>query len=258
MRQRPAAVIAEYRSVKFRGTSGALAGSGCARKGRVRILIVEDDRKTAKALRKGLEAESHSVAVAHTGEEAFFLVNSQPFELVVLDIMLPGRGGIEILSAMRKRGLKIPVLIVTAKDAVTDRVQGLDAGADDYLVKPFAFAELSARVRALLRREPVVTMVIEDLEMDLVTRTARRASQPLDLTPREFDLLAYLLRHQGEVVSREMIARDIWKETWRYTPLDNVIDVHMVRLRRKVDEKHATKLLRTIRGVGFTLKADAV
>jgi DNA-binding response OmpR family regulator len=226
-----------------------------AQKKRVRILIVEDDRKTAKALRKGLESESHNVAVAHTGEDAFFLVNSQSFELVVLDIMLPGRGGIEILSAMRKRGLKTPVLIVTAKDAIRDRVQGLDAGADDYLVKPFAFAELSARVRALLRRESPVTLTLEDLEMDLVARTTRRAKQPLDLTPREFELLAYLLQHQGEIVSREMIARDVWKETWRYTPLDNVIDVHMVRLRRKVDESHASKLLHTIRGVGFTLKA---
>ena len=223
---------------------------------RVRILVVEDDRKIAKALRKGLEAESHDVAVAHSGEEAFFLVNSKSFELVVLDIMLPGRGGIEILSAMRKRGLKIPVLIVTAKDSIEDRVQGLDAGADDYLVKPFALAELLARVRALLRREPAVTLTIKDLEMDLVTRTVRRAKQPVDLTPREFDLLGYLLQHQGYVVSREMIAREIWKETLRYTPLDNVIDVHMVRLRRKVDEGFATRLLHTVRGVGFMLKAD--
>jgi DNA-binding response OmpR family regulator len=223
----------------------------------VRILIVEDDRKTAKALRKGLEAESHNVAIAHTGGEAFSLVNSQSFELVVLDIMLPaGAGGIEILSAIRKRGLKIPVLIVTAKDAIEDRVQGLDAGADDYLVKPFALAELLARIRALRRRESIVTLTIKDLEMDLVTRTVRRDNQALDLTPREFELLAYLLQHQGQVVSREMLARDIWKETWRYTPLDNVIDVHMVRLRRKVDEGHATKLLHTLRGVGFILKVE--
>jgi two-component system copper resistance phosphate regulon response regulator CusR len=232
------------------------ARTGDVRKRRVRILVVEDDRKVAKALRKGLEAESHDVAVAHTGEDAFFLVNSKSFELVVLDIMLPGRGGIEILSAMRKRGLKIPVLVVTAKDSIEDRVQGLDAGADDYLVKPFALAELLARVRALRRREPAVTLTIKDLEMDLVTRTVRRSNQALDLTTREFDLLGYLLQHQGYVVSREMIARDIWKETLRYTPLDNVIDVHMVRLRRKVDEGYATRLLHTVRGVGFMLKAD--
>ena len=224
----------------------------------MRILVVEDDRKTAKALRKGLEAESHSVAVAHTGEEAFFLVNSQLFELMVLDIMLPGRGGIEILSVIRKRGLKIPVLIVTAKDAIEDRVQGLDAGANDYLVKPFAVAELLARVRALLRRESAVTLTIKDLEMDLVTRTVRRNKQALNLTPREFDLLGYLLQHQGHAVSREMIARNVWKETLRYTSLDNVIDVHMVRLRRKVDEGYAIKLLHTMRGVGFMLKAENI
>jgi two-component system, OmpR family, copper resistance phosphate regulon response regulator CusR len=225
----------------------------------VRILVVEDERKIAKALQEGLEAESHNVAVARTGEDAFFLVSSQPFELVVLDIMLPGRSGIEILSAMRKRGLTIPVLILTAMDAVENRVQGLDAGADDYLVKPFAFAELLARVRALLRRgqtEPAVTLKLKDLQMDLVTRMVRRGNQALDLTAREFDLLEYLLQHQGQVVSREMIARDLWKETLRHTPLDNVIDVHMVRLRRKVDEGYATKLLHTVRGVGFTLKAD--
>jgi len=225
----------------------------------VRILVVEDERKIAKALQEGLEAESHNVAVARTGEDAFFLVNSQPFELVVLDIMLPGRSGIEILSAMRKRGLTIPVLILTAMDAVENRVQGLDAGADDYLVKPFAFAELLARVRALLRRgqtEPAVTLKVKDLQMDLVTRMVRRGNQALDLTAREFELLEYLLQHQGQVVSREMIARDLWKETLRHTPLDNVIDVHMVRLRRKVDEGYATKLLHTVRGVGFTLKAD--
>jgi two-component system copper resistance phosphate regulon response regulator CusR len=222
----------------------------------VQILIVEDDRKTAKALKKGLEAESHDVAVAYSGEEAFAEVNARSFELVVLDIMLPGRGGMEILTAIRKRGSKTPVIIVTAKDAIEDRVRGLDAGADDYLVKPFALVELLARVRALRRREPIVTLTIKDLEMDLVTRTVRRDSQNLDLTPREFELLAYLAQHEGRVVSREMLARDVWKETWRYTPLDNVIDVHMVRLRRKVDEGHPTKLLHTVRGVGFTLTVD--
>ena len=155
--------------------------------------------------------------------------------------------------------MKIPVLILTAKDAVEDRVEGLDAGADDYLVKPFAFTELLARIRALLRRgqaEPTVALRIMDLEMDLVTRTVRRDNRALDLTPREFELLAYLVQHQGQIVSREMIARDVWKETWRHTPLDNVIDVHMVRLRRKVDEGNATRILHTRRGVGFMVKAD--
>ena len=224
-----------------------------------RILVVEDERKVARALQDGLESEAYSVVVAHTGEDGFFLVNSEPFDLVVLDIMLPGRTGIEVLSAMRHQGLRIPVLLLTAKDAVEDRVLGLDAGADDYLVKPFAFPELSARVRALLRRrkpEAPLSLQLEDLHMDLITHTVQRGAQVLDLTSREYALLEYLMRHQGQVVSREMLARDVWKETVRHTPLDNVIDVHMVRIRRKVDEGFATKLVHTVRGVGFVLKAE--
>lgn len=225
----------------------------------MRILVVEDERKVAQALREGLEGESYSVAVAHTGEEGFFLVNSEHFDLVVLDVMLPGRNGIEVLSAMRKRGLQTPVLVLTAKDAIEDRVLGLDTGADDYLVKPFAFPELSARIRALLRRgrpETATTLHIDDLHIDLISRSVRRAGRLLELTTKEYEVLEYLLRHQGEVVSREMLARDVWKETMRHSPLDNVIDVHMVRIRRKVDEGFSTKLVHTVRGVGFVLKAD--
>jgi DNA-binding response OmpR family regulator len=222
---------------------------------------VEDERKVAKALREGLEAESYSVAVAHTGEEGFFLVSSQQFDLLILDVMLPGRSGIEILPALRLQGPRIPVLLLTAKDAVEDRVKGLDAGADDYLVKPFAFPELLARIRALLRRgkaEPATALKIQDLQMDLASRTVRRGAQTIDLTAREFELLEYLLRHQGQVVSREMLARDVWKETMRHTPLDNVIDVHMARLRRKIDERFPAKLVHTVRGVGFVLKSESV
>jgi DNA-binding response OmpR family regulator len=220
---------------------------------------VEDERKVARALQEGLEAESYSIAIAHTGEEGFFRVSSEPFDLAVLDVMLPGRSGIEMLSAMRRQGIKIPVLLLTAKDAVEDRVLGLDSGADDYLVKPFAFPELSARIRALLRRgkaAPVFTLGIDDLQMDLTSRAVTRGGHALDLTAKEFELLEYLLRHQGQVVSREMLARDVWKETMRHTPLDNVIDVHMVRIRRKVDEGFSTKLVHTVRGVGFVLKAE--
>ena len=226
----------------------------------MRILVVEDEKKVAKALEEGLEAEHYEVDVAHTGEDGFYLISTQAFDLVLLDLMLPGRSGLEILRAMRTRGLRTPVLILTARDAIEDRVQGLDCGADDYLVKPFAFAELLARIRALLRRgkaEPVLRLTCDELEIDMVTRAVSRSGQPLDLTAREFDLLEYLLRNQGRVVSREMLAHEIWKETARHTPLDNVIDVHIARLRRKVDDPFAKKLLHTVRGVGFVLRAEA-
>ncbi len=225
----------------------------------MRILVIEDERKVALALRDGLEQESFSVSAALTGEEGFFLLNSEVFDLVVLDVMLPGRSGLQILEALRKLGSNIPVLLLTAKDSVEDRVRGLNAGADDYLVKPFAFAELTARIRALLRRshdEPASSLRYQELEMDLVSRIVKRGSRTIDLTVREFEILEYLLRRQGEVVSREMLARNVWKEPSRPTPLDNVIDVHMVRLRRKIDEGFETRLLQTVRGVGFTLRAE--
>jgi two-component system, OmpR family, copper resistance phosphate regulon response regulator CusR len=228
------------------------------RDGLERILIVEDERKVGRALQQGLEAESYSVALAATGEEGFFLASSEVFDLVVLDVMLPRRSGLDVLSAMRAKGAKIPVLLLTAKDAVEDKVRGVDAGADDYLVKPFPFAELSARIRALLRRgqpAPAAALSLGDLRLDRAARTVARGNRSLDLTAREFELLDYLLQHQGRVVSREMLARDIWKEAARHTPLDNVIDVHIARLRRKVDEGYAAKLVHTVRGVGFVLKA---
>jgi len=225
----------------------------------VRILVVEDEKKIAEALREGLSAEHYDVTVARTGEDGFFLVNAETFDLVVLDIMLPGRDGLEVLTTLRKRGLSTPVLILTAKDAVEDRVQGLDAGADDYLVKPFAFPELLARIRALIRRgrpDDVLRLQIADLEMDLLTRKVTRAGQALELTVKEFELLEYLMRHQGNIVSREMLARDVWHETVWIDPLYNVIDVHIARLRRKVDDASEAKLIRTVRGVGFVLRED--
>jgi len=225
----------------------------------VRVLIVEDERKVAKALRDELEAEHYDVRVAATGEEGFFLVNHESFDLVVLDLMLPRRDGIEVLTTLRQRGLNTPVLILTAKDTVDDRVHGLDSGADDYLVKPFAVAEVLARIRALLRRgrpDQTLTLQQNDLEMDLVTRKVVRATRLLDLTVKEFEVLEYLLRHRGRVVSREMLARDIWRVTARATPFDNVIDVTIARLRRKVDDPFDTKLLHTVRGVGFVLGAE--
>ncbi len=222
----------------------------------MRILVVEDDKKVARALREGLQAEHYDVRVASTGEEGFFLVNHEVFDLVLLDLMLPRRDGVEVLTTLRKRGLQTPVLILTAKDTVDDRVQGLDLGADDYLVKPFAFPELVARIRALLRRgrmDQVLKLQLDDLEMDLLTRRVTRRGLTLDLTAKEFELLEYLLRHQGRVVSREMLARDVWQVAARATPLDNVIDVSIARLRRKIDDPFEKKLLHTLRGVGFML-----
>jgi DNA-binding response OmpR family regulator len=222
----------------------------------LRILVVEDERKVARALQSGLEAEGYEVALAETGEEGFFLANAQAFDLVVLDVMLPGRNGLEILATMRKRGVQSPVLILTAKDAIEDRIVGLDAGADDYLVKPFAFAELLARIRALLRRgrlDQVLKLKLADLELDVALRRVTRGGQALHVTLREFEILEYLLRNQGNIVSREMLARDVWKESGRVTSLDNVVEVHIGRLRKKLDDPFATKLLHTVRGLGYVL-----
>jgi DNA-binding response OmpR family regulator len=223
----------------------------------MRILVVEDEQKVADALREGLEDERYDVVVERTGEGAFFRVNTETFDVVLLDLTLPGRDGLEILRALRKRRMETPVLVLTARDSLEDRVTGLDAGADDYLVKPFAFAELLARIRALVRRGRVADaprLSVGDLEMDLVTRKVLRGGRQVDLTVREFELLEFLMRYQGQVVSRETLARDVWKETARTTPLDNVIDVHIARLRRKVDLEQAVKLIHTVRGVGFMLR----
>jgi len=220
-------------------------------------LVVEDERKLAHVVTSALEEEHYDVVTSGTGEDGFFRANAEVFDLVVLDIMLPGRSGLEILQTLRQRHIDTPVLILTARDGVDDRVLGLDLGADDYLVKPFALPELLARIRALLRRgrpSEALRLKTSDLELDLVTRRANRGHRLLDLTVREFDLLEYLLRHQGHLVSREMLAREVWKEPRRATPLDNVIDVQMARLRKKVDVEGQPRLIHTVRGVGFVLR----
>ena len=225
----------------------------------MRILLIEDEPKLGDALQEGLQGERYSVARAHTGEEGFYLVLTESFDLIVLDVMLPGRNGFEILASMRQQGFKTPVLMLTARDTVEDRVHGLDAGADDYLVKPFAFPELLARIRAFGRRgipETSPRLRVGDLEVDAIGRSVTRKGQTLDLTAREFELLEYLVRHQGHVVSREMLTRDVWKEAGRHTPLDNVIDVHVARLRRKVDDQFSQKLVHTVRGVGFVVREE--
>lgn len=225
---------------------------------RVRILVVEDERKLAQVLASALRAEHYDVVVAPTGEEGFFRASAEAFDLVVLDLMLPGRSGLEILQALRQRHLQTPVLILTARDGIDDRVRGLDLGADDYMVKPFALAELLARIRALQRRgrpSDMLRLKAADLEVDLVARRATRTGHLLELTAREFDLLEYFLRHQGHVVSREMLAHEVWKEPRRATPIDNVIDVQVARLRRKIDLEGRERLIHTVRGVGFVLRA---
>ena len=222
-----------------------------------RILVVEDEAKIARAVRQGLSAAQYDVAVAATGEEGFYRATTEPFDAIILDIMLPVRDGLQILASLRQRGIRTPVLLLTARDSIEDRVVGLDAGADDYLVKPFAFPELLARVRALLRRgrsADASRFAVADLELDVVTRSVRRGRIVLDLSVREFELLEYLLRHAGQLVSREMLARDVWKEPSRGTSLDNVIDVNIARVRKKVDADSPVKLIHTVRGVGFILR----
>jgi two-component system copper resistance phosphate regulon response regulator CusR len=223
----------------------------------VHILVVEDEPKLADALKEGLEAEQYRVSMARTGEDGFFLLHSERFDLVMLDVTLPGRSGLEVLRTLRLSGVQIPVLLLTARDTIEDRVHGLDSGADDYLVKPFAFPELLARLRALLRRgsaEKPPKLNLANLALDAGNRSVTRGGSPIELTMREYELLEYLLRNQGSVVSREMLARDVWKETARATPIDNVIDVHIARLRRKIDDGFDGKLLHTVRGVGFILR----
>lgn len=225
----------------------------------MQILVIEDERKLAEAISEGLRGNGYDVSTAQSGEMGLKLLRGSPFELILLDVMLPRQGGLETLRDLRRDGYKLPVLILTSRDSIEDRVLGLDAGADDYLVKPFAFPELLARIRALLRRGIPISaphLQLADLTIDLSGRTAIRDGKTLELTSREFDLLEYLLLNRGSVVSREMLARDVWKETSRYTSLDNVIDVQIARIRRKIDDPFQTKLLHTVRGVGFVLREE--
>ena len=221
-----------------------------------RVLIVEDEAKTLNSLAEGLRLESWSVAATGTGEEATEMLDREAFDLVLLDWMLPDRDGIELVRDLRQRGRHTPVLMLTARTALNDRVVGLDSGADDYLAKPFAFAELLARCRALLRRPLWTTgriLSCKDLQLDTHARVANRAGAQIPLSPREVDVLEYLLRYQGQVVTREMLERDVWHQTHRMTALDNVIDVQMMRLRRKVDGEGNERLIHTLRGVGYRL-----
>lgn len=220
-----------------------------------RILVIEDQKKLAASICRGLEEEGFEPTTAHTGEEGYYLATTQPPDALVLDLMLPGRDGFQILRDLRSHGFAKPVLILTSRDAVDDRVRGLDGGADDYLVKPFAFAELVARLRALLRRnlgDRELVLRADNLEMDLVARRVVRDGVETELSNREFELLAYLLRHKNATVTRDMLARDVWKETDGL--VTNVIEVCVNALRKKVEGTGQRQLIHTVRGVGYALR----
>jgi heavy metal response regulator len=223
----------------------------------VRVLVVEDDQRILEFVRKGLEEEGYAVDVATDGDEALEWPAVVDFDAIVLDVMLPGRDGIEVCRTLRTRGVRTPILMLTARDTVEDRVMGLDSGADDYLVKPFAFAELLARLRALMRREPVLlgtTLEVADLSLDTVTRQASRDGQPIALTNKEYALLEYLMRHPNQVLTRTMIAEHVWN--FDFDTGTNVIDVHIRYLRRKIDDPYDLKLIQTVRGAGYRISAD--
>jgi two-component system, OmpR family, copper resistance phosphate regulon response regulator CusR len=221
----------------------------------MRLLIVEDERKTAAYLRKGLSENGFVVDVADRGEEGLHLARTGVYDLVILDVMLPERDGWSILTEIRRSGKQTPILFLTARDAVEDRVKGLELGADDYLVKPFAFSELLARVRSILRRGPArqpEILRIADLEIDLLRHKALRDGKRLDLTPKEFALLSLLGRRTGEVLSRTLIAEQVWD--MNFASDTNVVDVAVRRLRGKVDDLFPKKLIHTVRGVGYVLE----
>lgn len=222
----------------------------------MRILLVEDEPNAARMLAKGLREEAYAVDVAGDGERALELAYLNDYDLIILDVMLPGKDGFDVCRDLRTAGSAVPVMMLTARDAVEDRVEGLDSGADDYLLKPFEFEELLARVRALLRRKPALyreVIVVADLSMDTRARRVSRGGKELDLTGKEFALLEYLVRHAGEVVGRAEISEHVWDQS--YDPFSKVIDVFIQRLRRKVDEGHSVKLIRTRRGEGYVLTA---
>lgn len=224
----------------------------------LQVLVVEDDPKVAHSIFASLLQHGFQAFRCGTAHDAIARYEGEHVDIVVLDLGLPDVDGMEVLRRIRAKSSSVPVLILTARDAIKDRIAGLDGGADDYLVKPFSLSELLARLRALARRVELgrqSKLKCEDLELDVAKRIVTRAGQALDLSPREFDLLRYLLERQGQVVTRSMLSRDVWKYNSRVTPIDNVIDVQMSRLRDKVDKPFATALINTVRGVGFAIGA---
>ena len=221
----------------------------------MRILVIEDNHRLSSSLAANLAHEGYSVDAAYDGQEGQDLAELTPYDLIILDILLPKKDGLQVCRDLRRRRVHTPILLLTARDGVEDRVQGLDYGAHDYLVKPFAMRELLARLRALLRRQSLYTngrLEIGDLVVDPVTHTVEREGRSIDLTPKEFALLEFLLYHPNQVVTRELIEQHIWN--YDFESESNVIDVYVRRLRRKIDDPFATKLLTTVRGVGYRLQ----
>ncbi len=224
----------------------------------MRVLVIEDDQQTADYLCKGLRESQHHVDHSSDGKEGLFLALEAPYEALVVDRMLPGLDGLSVIKSLRGAGCETPVLILSALAEVDDRVNGLRAGGDDYLVKPFAFSELLARLEALARRRSQTalqtTLRVHDLEMDLLSHTVKRAGKPIDLQPREFQLLEFLMRRSGQVVTRTMLLEGVWD--YHFDPQTNVIEVHISRLRQKIDRDFQPPLLHTVRGAGYILRGD--
>jgi heavy metal response regulator len=221
----------------------------------MRILIVEDEKKVAGFIKKGLEEETYAVDVAYDGEEGFHLAAMNQYDMIILDLMLPKVDGLEVLTRLRDKKVSTPILLLTAKDAVDDKVTGLNKGADDYLTKPFAFSELLARIRSLLRRGQVETQTelkVGDLTLDMVSHKVSRDGEEIELTGKEYSLLEYFMRKEGKVLTRTMIAEHVWD--YNFDTFTNVIDVYVNHLRKKIDKKYPAKLLHTLRGVGYVMR----
>ena len=222
----------------------------------MRILVVEDERRLAGIIKRGFIEEGYSVDTAYDGEDAEYVAETTPYDLIILDIMLPKKDGVTVCRELRMKKVNMPILMLTARDTVEDRVRGLDSGADDYLVKPFAFSELLARVRALLRREAsskTPKLQVGDLVMDTLAREVQRGQKKIELTTKEYAILEYFMRHPGVIITRTMIEENAWD--YEFDSLSNIIDVYIRRLRRKVDEKGKDSLIQTVRGAGYRLKA---
>ena len=223
----------------------------------MKILVVEDEKKVARFLKLGLEAENHKVDIAYDGENGEKMALSEEYDVIVLDIMLPKKNGIEVLKSLRANGASTPILILTAKGSLEDKVEGLDKGADDYLVKPFAFAEFIARLRSLGRRSSVeksTTLKVADLELDTLTRKAKRGGREIELTNREFALLEYFVRNVNRVLTRTVISEHIWE--YNFDTGTNIVEVYVNKLRNKIDSQSEKKLIHTVRGAGYMMKID--